>query len=230
MYKLGYRIHQRHHWRRAFIASIFVILIAIGLSAWYIHTHSGSVILNASHPLTTNVQPAAPATKTFSEPIFSIDLPTSWQLINYQTSPSTVYTWQNTTKFQDGRVLNLYVDTTPTTYAIDKLLPVTLNGDHLTVGALSDNCINFSGSSSTSTKHPQSLPNVTAKWAGINFICDLSNYSVNAIGTGSTAGVNKVVLTGKTTGQHAFFFVYIDHTSEPDYSAFLNALTSFSVK
>jgi hypothetical protein len=95
---------------------------------------------------------------------------------------------------------------------------------------MSDVCLTFTGAPASSAQTAQSLPNQLAKWQGINFMCDLSNYNNNSVGTSSLQGINTVTLTGSTTGRHSFFFLYVDHNIQPDYSIFTNALKSFRVK
>jgi hypothetical protein len=229
MYKLGYRINVKRHWRRTAIILLAVLIVA-GLGLWYLRGRGNTVIIHASKPITTNIGTNAPATKTFDENIFTIDLPNTWKLIDQETSPYVTYTWQETAKGEDSRILTLYVDAAPPNYAVNRLLPVAPANNSLTLGAMSDDCSSFAGSSAINSNQTESLPNVPAKWSGVNFICNLSNQNDNIVGTGSPAGLNKVVLTGKTKGQHSFFFAYIDHTKQPDYSVFTDALTSFRIK
>jgi hypothetical protein len=230
MYHFGSRLAPwRNYRKRALTMVIMVLLVVAAIAGWYIDNNSGTTIIHNAGVKTTTIN-ATPSVQTFNEPVFTIQLPNDWKLINHTVSPYDIYTWQDTTKYQDNRNLNLYVDTIPITLAVSRLLPVTAEGDLLQLGELSDACINFTGPPVPSAQAAQSLPNQLAKWQGINFICDLSNYNNNSIGTSSQQAINTVTLTGPTTGRHAFFFLYTDHNISPNYTIFTNALLSFRVK
>lgn len=141
MYRLGYRINVKKHWRLTLSIIVLIILIVGGLGFWYLHYRSGTVILKASKPTTTNVKANSPATKTFDEGEFTIALPKTWKLIDHQTSPYITYTWKETAQNEDSRLITAYVNAAPATYAINRLLPVSPAGNGLTVGTMSDNCI-----------------------------------------------------------------------------------------
>jgi hypothetical protein len=230
MYRFGRRLAPWHNYqKRALTMVIMALLVIAVIVGWYIDNNSGTTIIHNAGAKTTTVN-NKPSVQTFNETVFTIQLPNDWKLINHSISPYDIYTWQDTTKYQDNRNLNLYVDTIPTTLAVSRLQPVTAEGDLLQLGELSDTCINFTGSPVSSAQAAQSLPNQVAKWQGINFICDLSDYNNNSIGTSSQQGVNTVTLTGPTTGRHSFFFLYTDHNISPNYTIFSDALLSFRVK
>ena len=230
-----YRYERRHapwkdYRKRALTIVIIILLVVAVITGWYIEYNSGTTIIHSSGAKTTTVSTNAVSVQTFNEPVFSIQLPIDWKLISHTTGIYDSYTWQDTTKYEDNRNLNLYVDTIPTTAAVDRLQPVIAEGDRLQVGVMSDNCLTFVGPTKINAQSAQSLPNQVAKWQGINFICDLGNYNRNAVGTSSPQGINTVTLTGPTTGQHSFFFLYTDHNITPDYTIFTNALASFRVR
>ncbi len=229
MYRFGRRLVPWQNYRQRAVAMVVIVLLVVSATtAWLIENNRGTTIIHNASAKTTTVSAASPTVQTFNEATFSIQLPNDWKLISHTNEPYNVYTWQDTTRYEDNRILNLYVDTIPST-AVSRLQPVTVVGDHLQLGELSDACINFTGPPVTSAQAAQSLPNQVAKWQGINFICNLSNYNNNSIGTSSVQGINTVTLSGPITGQHSFFFLYIDHNVHPDYSIFTNALTSFRV-
>jgi hypothetical protein len=229
-----YRYQRRHApWqnfrRKALIVVAAIILVTAVLVGWYIDSTSGTTIIHNSTARTTYVSTSNSPVQTFSEADFTIQLPTDWKFIGQTTGPYDFYTWQETTKYEDNRVLDIYVDTIPNT-AVNRLQPVTADGNRLQVGTLSDTCLTFTGPSVSSAQAAQSLPNQLAKWQGVNFMCDLANYNEDSVGTSSLQGINTVTLTGPITGRHSFFFLYVDHNIQPDYTIFSNALGSFRVK
>jgi hypothetical protein len=229
-----YRYQRRHApWqnfrRKAFVVVAVILLLVAVATGWYIESHSGTTIIHNPVAKTTYVTTANTPVQTFSETDFTIQLPTDWKFIGQTTGPYNFYTWQDTTKYEDNRILDLYVDTIPGT-AVSRLQPVSADGNRLQIGTMSDVCLTFTGAPASSAQTAQSLPNQLAKWQGINFMCDLSNYNNNSVGTSSLQGINTVTLTGSTTGRHSFFFLYVDHNIQPDYSIFTNALKSFRVK
>lgn len=166
-------------------------------------------------------------TKTFDEDVFSITLPADWKYLG--RDPSIVYhpyRWQSTAQNETGRMLAVYVDNIPVDMAVNRLLPLEVQGDHLMPGPVSDNCTTFTGDGASDGPSK----NVTAKWAGVNFICDMENYERNVVGTGSMQAINSVEFTGQQTGTHPLFFTYTDDTAQPDYTIFSDALSSFKLK
>jgi hypothetical protein len=163
-----------------------------------------------------------------SEPTFTMQLPGDWKQTDSQDT-STVHSisWQATAKDADNRYLTIYIDTIPTTYAVNKELPVAAHGSQLTYGALSDNCSDFTPGGTTNAAIAETLKPVASVWQGVSFICNLPQFIDNQIGTGSSSGVNSVTLTGPKTGTHSYFFLYIDRNVNPDYTIIENALQSF---
>jgi len=229
-----YRYERRHApWqnfrKKAFVVVVAILLLAAIIAGWYIDSHSGTTIIHNSVAKTTFVSATNTPVQTFNETDFTIQLPNDWKFIVQTTGPYHFYTWQDNAKYEENRILDLYVDTIPGT-AVNRLQPVSAEGNRLQVGKLSDDCLTFTGPPVSSAQAAQSLPNQLAKWQGINFMCDLSNYNNDAVGTSSPQGINTVTLTGPATGKHSFFFLYVDHNIQPDYTIFTNALESFRVK
>jgi len=54
----------------------------------------------------------------------------------------------------------------------------------------------------------------------------MANYVRDVVGTSSAEGVNTLGVSGPG-GTHKYFFVYTDHSGEPDYNTFTQALQSF---
>jgi hypothetical protein len=116
------------------------------------------------------------------------------------------------------------VDTIPTNIGVNRVLPVQGEGSRVIPTTVSDTCADFTGD-----KVPGNQ-NTPAKWGGIDFLCDLANYERDVVGTSSSDGVNTVKVTGATTGTHQIFFTYTDNGATPDFTIFVNAVTSFRMK
>jgi hypothetical protein len=221
MYRAGYRRHKPHV--LLFLGVVAGICVVIAVAAWIMR--GGQSVQNA--PAVTHTVSVGGPTKTFDENLFSFDLPSDWQMSAKDTGQ---YTLHSTKKYEDNRTLNIYVDKIPADFAIDRLLPVQTNDGEITPATVSDDCRNFTGVANN-TEPTQSLPDTPAKWQGIDFICDLSHYNRNAVGTGMLgSGINVVSLSTPANGKHQFFFVYIDHNITPNYNIFYDMLSSFMLK
>ena len=226
MYRYGENHIRRRHYQM--IAAAVAILLIIG----------GTLLTARAFRTKTNIGPTPPAivkqvtppsvqTKEIDEPLFSLDLPKDWKLESHNTAGNNnIYTWANTTGNAGVRRLALYVDTPQTTLGINHAIAVQSNNDQITPASdVSDNCAGF-------TNRPTSGQTDTAmaKWDGLDFICDLGNYTRDVVGTVSSDGINKTVVTGSTTGDHSLFFTYTDNDNQPNYAIFVSALQSFRLK
>ena len=167
------------------------------------------------------------ARTAFEESLYSFQLPSDWKII--ATKPNSI-TWQATIKGADNRMLTIYTDVIPTTYPVNRELPLNVSGNQITYDDLSDNCANFTPGGTLDTGQAVKLKPAPSVWHGVNFICNLPQVVDNQIGTGSTAGVNTVTITGPTKGTHNYFFLYIDRNVQPDYTILYSALQSFRAK
>jgi len=71
----------------------------------------------------------------------------------------------------------------------------------------------------------------SAKWQGIDFLCDQNNLERDVVGTSSLDGINTVSLNSPSGGgAHKFFFTYTNQSINGDYSVFTDAVTSFKMK
>ena len=223
MYKAGYRRHKSHIIR--FLLGIIVMVTVVAAIAWFFRG-TNSVVNPA--PVTRTVSSNEGATKSFDEGIFTFSLPADWIVESHDTQQ---YTLRSTKKYYDNRTLNIYLDTIPPNFALNRLLPVQVQGNTIQPGTVSDDCRSFTGGSISGAQQAQSLPNTPAKWQGISFLCDLSNYNRNAVGTGSVgSALNTITLSGPTSGKHSFLLVYTDHNVNPDYNIFYEMLQSFRLK
>lgn len=223
-----YRMGSRTHHKRLFLYGLLAFaLVWTGIVLAVIYLNRDQTVINQAPTVTRQVDVSNMPTKTFDEDAFSIALPSDWKYLG--RDPSTVYhpyRWQSTAQNETGRMLAVYVDNIPVDMAVNRLLPLEVQGDHLMPGTVSDNCTTFTGDGAGDAPSK----NVTAKWAGVNFICDMENYERDVVGTGSTRAINSVEFTGQQTGTHTLFFTYTDNTAQPDYTIFSDALSSFKLK
>jgi hypothetical protein len=167
---------------------------------------------------------------TVDESTFGLTLPDDWIEIarDSKTNP-TMIQWRGTKKGGESRDLKIYIDKIPETLAVNKVMPITLAGNKISVGDVSDNCINFNTvkyNPKSTTKIIEQAPGV---WQNANFICDLGNYVRNVVGTAVVGGSYKATFKSKAGKDINFFFVYTDHTTTPDYQILIDTLTSFEV-
>lgn len=230
MYRLGRRSKKKTK-RKVWVA-ILLVLIALGAAVAYFAV----IILSEPDEEITTTQaitreyapPQGEDTKNFNQDMFSVTLPSDWVLKGHNEVPNNIYSYQATKKNADNRWLEIYVDRVPTGVAFNRLLPVIIENNKIVVtGSVSENCIEFTG--------PQGNPRgagvaaLPAKWQGVDFLCDMSNYTRNVVGVGTIASKHNVILSGPTAGQHTFYFKYIDHNISPDYQILEKALESITV-
>ncbi len=226
MYQDGKRIISHH--KRHVVLVWFVIIILLAGAGCYIFVKyfmkSDTSISAPPAPAVSHVIAGDEKTKKFDEGSFTINLPLDWKFISHQSAVYNIYTWHNTKKNPGVEQLQVYVDTIPSDLGVNRVLPVQGSGNQIVATTVSDNCANFTGDKVPgSTRTP-------AKWANVNFLCDLGNYVRDVVGTSSSDGVNVVKLTGPTTGTHALFFAYTDNGPTPDFTIFTDAVQSFRLK
>lgn len=173
----------------------------------------------------------ASVSKVFDQDTFKITLPSDWRLKDHTTTQYNLYSFEATLKTADARSLEIFVDRLPPERAFNRMLPVSIDSNKLIVtGSVSENCTAFTGSQGPGQVPAAGVDKLPAKWQGVQFFCDMANYSRNNIGVGSVGSRQRLTLAGPTTGQHVFFFVYIDHSANPDYQILESALSSLEVK
>lgn len=228
MYQLGYR--PRHHYIRFAIVTLLLAGLIVGGIVAFRQIFRPDTILVQSNPIVRNVPVSNVETKHITKGDVSFDIPATWREQKPDQSTTTTLplgTWQGTVKDDTARWLNVYIDTIPSDLAINHLLPVEADGDHLNVtDTTSDNCVNFTDKATTSSR----TGTAPAKWSGVNFICDVGNYERDVVAIGSTEGVNKITVVGKVAGKHQVLLVYTDNSPNPDYTLFATIAKSFRVQ
>lgn len=215
---------KRHVYNVAIVSAIVIGVIVIIILYLIKQTTDSQKVVSGPNQTVGHVSASTDTqTTTVVEPYFTLSLPAEWHQTNAVNTPSQYsITWQSFESGVYGRYLTVYIDTIPTTMAINKLLPVYASGSGIDYGLLSDNCADFA---TGSLNQPQ-----PAKWQNVNFICNLPNRYDNQIGTGSTGGINTVSVSGPKTGTHQYFFLYTDRSAEPDYSDLYTILSSFQAR
>lgn len=228
MYRAG-KPEKRRRYRklRWFIA----LLILIGVSyAGYL------VVLDMLKPHTVIKKAKATQTtisydsktKHYEEPDFVIDIPITWMPVARPAGPYQTFTWQSTEAGNSGEIIQIFEDTIPENFAVNKALVVSGEGDHANVnGVVSDNCTTYT-TQKTAKPGQRGIP---AKWQGIDFLCDHDDTTRDVIGTGSVDGLNLVLLKSPRDGTgHKFLFTYTSHSLNPDYTLFYSAIQSLKMQ
>ncbi|MGH7195592.1 MAG: hypothetical protein ACREGA_02320 [Candidatus Saccharimonadales bacterium] len=179
-----------------------------------------------------------PQTKTkisklnINEPTFTMQLPADWKL-----SPSPPHDpyhpriWHGTNKTDNARSLAVYIDNLPSAMPVNAELPLSVHGNQLIYGQLSDNCSSFTPGGTKNVAVAEKLAARKSVWQGVNFICDLPRVIDNQVGTGVPGQpINSIAIRGPKSGPHHYFFLYTDRSIAPDYSPFYLALNSFRAK
>jgi hypothetical protein len=208
-----------------------VILVGIaGLVAWDLRHHQSNGATGVGRTVVQAVD-GNNSKKLVDEPTFSMELPGDWkETARLNTINEHSITWQDSTKGQDNRNIKLYIDLIPTDFAVNKLLPVSVVGNGLNYGDISDNCATFTKNGTLNAGQAATLRDQAAKWQQVDFICDLDQVVQNKIGTGSTGSINSVTVTGPSKGAHKYFFVYTDHNIQPDNAPLYGAIKTFKAK
>ncbi|HET9850076.1 MAG TPA: hypothetical protein VFP35_00385 [Candidatus Saccharimonadales bacterium] len=229
MYKHGKPIYSPA--RRPFFIGVMLVLIAAlaGLYFGIIRTGDKNQISGSNKPLVSVIK-SGPSSTTVDEPDFAFTLPGKWKLSAQNWDARYVsWQWQFTDKRYAGRFFEVYLDTIPTDYAYNYLLPVSADGNGVKVGQLSGNCANFTTTAQTKVNSAGTVAAVS-KWQGVTFPCDYGRQSLQVVGTSSLDGINSLTLTGEAKGTHKYFFIYRDNDINPDLGVISDILGSFRAK
>lgn len=223
----------KHH--RTAIVIIVVVVLLIAPIVYFVYrdivSNSSSVVDGQTKVVGQVVGGDDTGGFKVDEPLFSMTLPSDWkQTGRFTSTTEQSITWQAGKKNEDNRWLKLYIDTIPADIAVNRMLPVTVNGDSLTTGDVSDSCATFTGGGTLDAQKATLLRPAPAKWQGVDFICNLPSVVENQVGVAAVGGVNKIVIEGPTKGTHTYFFVYTDHNIQPNYTILSDAVESFRAK
>jgi hypothetical protein len=204
-----------------------VIFVCLGTGLYWLFKYGlkPDTKIKQSQGVVTNITFDSGKTKHIEQQNFSIDLPADWEVVGHDERPLSIFRYRGTGKKSSGRQLEIYEDTIPVNFAINRVLSIEASNNRLTLrGSVSDNCAEFTKDTA------KGQVGTKAKWQGIDFLCDLANYQRNVVGTSSPDGINSVMLHGPTTGTHHYFFSYTENSFNDDYSPFYSILQSFSLK
>ncbi len=226
MYRIGER--PPHHRRTIYLVLVFAIAFGIvGGSLAAKHYFTADTSLSQSKSVVRHVQVARAKTKQVQNKVFSMKIPATWESFTSDFAPPAPYAWRGNDLEDSARRIDIYIDDIPAKMAVNRLLPLRASGNNIVVGDnVSDNCVNFTEAQQADTH----TGIITAKWSGVTFYCDSANSSRNLVGVGTPDTINGIVLKGPQTGKHRVFFVYTDHSSSPDYTAFTNMLDTFALR
>ena len=221
-----YKVNRRTKYKNRIVPVLLIIALgSLGFAVW-LWIQNDITFKSPQQPdVITSTVNGIQNEKTFDEQLFKITTPGDWELYQRSTNP-TIYYFRSTAKHIDQRTLVIYIDAQTETYAVNRVFPVTPHGKKFITGDLSDVCSNFVGSADDSRRNQ----NIKAWWQKVPFVCDMGNTNRNSIGTSSKEGVNTVTLTGPETGKHAYFLIYTDHNSKPDFNLANRIISSLEAK
>ena len=221
MYRLGERLNRKRKKRLIWLVVVLSISILLAVLFYFIYQiNHVKTTIKQSKGTVTMVVSSDNKTIKYDEGIFAVSLPQSWQVVNIKNSLYKIYSWKSVAGTE---TFNIYLDTISENLAVNRELAIQPEGNKMSIdGLVSDNCINFTKAISPTVGTP-------AKWQGVDFLCDESNFERDVVGTGSTSGVNTVELNGPASGTHNFFFTYDNTSINPDFTTFYQILNSFYV-
>jgi hypothetical protein len=207
--------------RRRILAGVALVLL-LGSFIWAKQTLTTDTVIHQSQPYSTTVGVPGNKLKTYNLANFQIGLPSDW-VTQTPVNLGADYSWHGTAKGETARSLEIYEDEIPADRAVNRLLPIKAEGDGVVpTDSVSDNCVNFTDVK-TADPHTGAAP---SKWSGVNFLCDTASASRVVVGTSSDGAINSVTANG-VKGSHRYFFIYTDHSAQPNFEIFTQALASF---
>jgi len=234
MYKHGKPVYRLTR-RPVFIITLF-LLAAIAAGYYFIIAPKAkNTLSNNDKARTTTISDIKSTDTKVDEALFTATLPGPWKLsakdwdARYHS-----YQWISEDKKSAGRWFRVYVDTIPKDQAVNHLLPIKTEGGSMSLGDISDNCVNFTQNAVPEEQRPVNIPlnqaALPSRWELVDFLCDNANVSHQVVGAASSVGLNTVTLTGPAKGTHKYFFMYQDNNISPDYGIFETILNNFKVK
>jgi hypothetical protein len=217
-----------HFLLRATEVTVVIAGVCVGLFILFSHFQPKSKVVKGKAVSVPQLVTYVPVI-TIKEPTYTMQLPSDWVQVASADYPNDhSVTWQATAKYYDDRILQIYVDTIPSTLPVNAELPIQATGNRFTAGTLSENCSNFTPTGTQNDLLAERLPPKESEWDSVNFICDIPRFTDNQIGTGSVGEpINSSTITGPIMGTHSYFFLFSDRNINPDESIFYNMLASF---
>lgn len=226
MYRLGKQTDKHRRGRRVVLVGVLLIVVAAMIyGVMHLRILPDQEIRNAP-PVSNGTSTDDNKKVTIDKPLFTMELPAGWREIAVNTSMPIPPKFSFRSQSKQSQVLDLYIDTLPTTMAVNRAIVVSGQGDGLSYDTVSDNCTTFTESSLTDPR----TGTAPGKWQTINFICDMANAARAVVGTMSTEGINQVTVKGPKSGSHKFFMTYADNNISPNYSTLYAILGSLHFK
>jgi hypothetical protein len=209
------------------ISLALALAIIIALFWYFVWRDQGFQSANFVRSGGSTVAVVAPATVDFTTDEFKITLPEGWESLGKQRpySNQEYYEYQSKVKDYENRWLRVYLDVFPPSYPLNRILPITVEGNKIKPGQMSDDCKTFEGAPTTGSGQASSQSWV-ATWQDVKFTCNMAS-PINHTGTGSEDEGIGVTVTGVNSGARKYFFVYIDHNVRPQLSILTDAVKSF---
>jgi hypothetical protein len=227
MYRVGERTEQsRRHRQRIVIAIVCVasLILASVYVVSNVQIKPVQTIRNAPAVI-KDYKPGDVGRIEVSKPLLTMKLPYGWteKQVDGGVDPPLY-------RFQAGptapQQLDVYIDNVPPVYAFNKVVAVSSLGQGINYGTVSDNCSTFTDTAKTNP----ATGYAPAKWQGVDFMCDMGNYTRQVVGTASTEGMNVLTVHGANGKKYRAFFVYTDNNINPDYTTLYAILSSLRFK
>lgn len=210
------------------VLKLFIaVIVAAGLVllAWIFFVKGSSSISNTKNTaLIKAVKADQTSVKTWEKPAFVLQLPEDWEEIKPENGAA--FQWRSKKAGYENRWVQIYVDKIPEKRELNRVMPVEVVNNKLLHGILSENCKEFTATDKKVGE--RALENAPGIYEGITFNCDLAKPR-NVIGILSKDGGYKTQIKGESGQKHAFFIVYTDHSTRPDYEIMYEMLNSFFV-
>jgi hypothetical protein len=233
MYRDGKPI-RKHTLKPIIVITIVVVVLLCFIYLIFVKDTGSNTKLTNGDALLTKVNNKGQISVTVNEPYFTMELPGTWNESSRDSDPNYQSIQWNTTDSKSGnRWVRIYIDSIPSDFAVNYLLPVTANNNKLEPGQISDNCVTFTRGANQSNKDvstPIGKESLPALWQKVSFRCDNTHTTHQVVGTGSTEGRNAVTVTGQKHGTHKYFIIFRDDNIRPDYTILTSIIESFQAK
>jgi hypothetical protein len=228
-----YRHDRPYRERRSWLglaATLVVVPALLFGGLWWIIAHQDGQDVTKASTQSVDKGVTTPERIIINKPDYTFTLPERWVEIGDHTQEVVRYMeWQNQDVANTAQSLRLYIDSLPVNFAVNKILPVEVSTNALSVDEVSANCSEF-----TDDTAPYPIAKNTdirsSAWKGIKFYCDIGNKYRNVMATATLAEGFGFRIQGADSAEHTYTFVYTDHTARPTDVPFLEAVRSFRAK